>query len=87
MNGQRSFQQKMVSIHFPASTEPNYWQTVSKNYPQLWGLLAWITNFPAYDSFSPVCSPFSPTLLPVFQVLAHDFQTTSKTQLQTLNLK
>ena len=52
MNGPRSFQQKMVSIHFPASAEPNFWQTISKNYPRLWGLHTWSTNFPAYDSFS-----------------------------------
>ena len=87
MNGPRSFQQKMVSIHFPASAEPNFWQTISKNYPRLWGLHTWSTNFPAYDSFSLACSPFSSSLLPMFQVLAHDLQTTSKTQLQTLNLK
>lgn len=30
INGPHNFQQKMVSIYFPASTEPNCWQTPSK---------------------------------------------------------
>lgn len=70
VNGPHSFQQKMVSIHFPATTEPNYWQTISKNYPCQWGLHVWSTNFPAYDSFSLAYVPhFLPLCYPCFKFL------------------